>query len=76
MDKKLYQEAIDYELLTKEIYQNILQSEDVTNVDVKHDTQIKGRSGIDHQVDVSWQFKQCGNLGTPYLIQNSQRVEN
>ncbi len=60
MDKKLYQEAIDYELLTKEIYQKILQSEDVTNVDVKHDTQIKGRSGVDHQVDISWQFKQAG----------------
>lgn len=80
MDKKLYQEAIAYELLTKEIYQEIIQSEGITNVDVKHNTQVKGRSGVDHQVDVSWQFKQaglqhtvlieCKNYGSAITLEN------
>lgn len=60
MNKDMYQAAIDYELLTKAVYDEILHTEGVSNIDVKHNTLIKGRSGVEHQVDVSWQFKQAG----------------
>jgi len=59
MNKYLYQAAIDYELLTKTIYEEMLKAEGVSSDDVKHNTLIKGRSGVKHQVDVSWQFTQA-----------------
>lgn len=59
MNKDMYQAAIEYELLTKAMYEDMLHAEGVSTVDVKHDTLVKGRSGVAHQVDVSWQFSQA-----------------
>ncbi|MEW6360079.1 MAG: restriction endonuclease [Planctomycetota bacterium] len=60
MNKDLYQSAIEYELLTKAVYEEVLRTEGVSTVEVRHDTFIKGRSGVQHQVDVSWKFTQAG----------------
>ena len=60
MDAKLYAEAIEYELLTQAIYQAILASEENRATNVHHNVPLLGRSGVEHQVDVFWEFKQAG----------------
>jgi hypothetical protein len=60
MDAELYKEAIEYELLTQSIYNEIMAKEGVANVDVQHNISIQGRSGAEHQIDVYWEFKQAG----------------
>ncbi|MBB3004013.1 hypothetical protein FHX57_006392 [Paraburkholderia tropica] len=60
MDANLYKESIDYELLTKSIYQEILSREGAGTIDVKHNISLAGRSGVEHQIDVFWEFKQAG----------------
>lgn len=60
MDADQYSEAIQYEQLTQAVYQAILQKEGVVNVQVEHDVRVVGRSGVSHQIDVLWQFKQAG----------------
>lgn len=51
--------ATEYELLTKAIYQTILKQEGA-NVEVLHNVSIKGTTGVSHQIDVHWRFKQAG----------------
>ena len=60
MDADLYKEAIEYELLTQAIYQEILAKEGITNIKVQHNISVEGRSSVEHQVDVYWEFKQAG----------------
>jgi len=50
----------DYEKLAQEIYKNILALDGVENVEVLHNANIKGRSGVEHQIDVFWQYKYAG----------------
>jgi hypothetical protein len=59
MDADMFQEAIEYELLTQAIYQAILDREG-TNIDVQHNVDVAGKSGVKHQVDVLWKFRQAG----------------
>lgn len=60
MDADTYQKAIEYELLTRSIYESVLSQEGVQNVDVKHNVDVVGRSGVEHQIDVLWDFEQAG----------------
>ncbi len=60
MDAQTYKEAIEYELLTQVVYKAILAKEGVNTIDVQHNTSLTGRSGVDHQIDVYWEFKQAG----------------
>lgn len=60
MDADLYNEAIGYERLTKAIYQEILDRESHGTISVEHNLSIRGRSGVEHQIDVCWEFKQAG----------------
>ncbi|OQW66505.1 MAG: hypothetical protein BVN28_00670 [Nitrospira sp. ST-bin4] len=60
MDAETYKEAIEYELLTRVVYEAILKQDGVTNVNVQHNVPLKGRSGVEHQIDVFWEFKQAG----------------
>ena len=60
MDKDLYTQAIQYEQLTQAIYQAILQKEGINNIQVEHNVDLKGRSGVKHQIDVLWRFKLAG----------------
>jgi hypothetical protein len=64
MDEELYAASIDYELLTKQIYEDILKLGGPEPIDVLHDRSITGRSGVGHQVDVHWKFKQAGIFHT------------
>lgn len=60
MDSEIYKQAIEYELLTKAVYEAILAQDGVSNISVKHNVSVTGRSGVDHQIDVSWEFIQAG----------------
>lgn len=60
MDQDLYAAAIDYEHLTQQIYQDILKLDGHEKIEVRHDERMLGRSGVEHQVDVHWKFKQAG----------------
>lgn len=60
MDAKTYQEAIEYELLTKAVYQGLLDEQYPGTITVQNNIDIVGRSGVAHQVDVYWEFKQAG----------------
>jgi hypothetical protein len=59
MDAKQYKDAIEYEKLTQAIYQAILREEGIDNIIVEHNVNIKGRSDVEHQIDVFWKFKQA-----------------
>lgn len=48
-----------YELLTKQILQDILNQSDVKTIEVKHNVIIKGKT-TKHQIDVYWKFELNG----------------
>lgn len=68
MDAELYKEAIDYEKLVQSIYQDILKGEGVSPDSVKHNIDIVGKSGVEHQVDVMWKHKLAG-IEHPVLVE-------
>ncbi|ELA8137772.1 restriction endonuclease [Vibrio parahaemolyticus] len=47
----------DYEKLAKKIYEDILTLEGVDNIEVKHNVKIRGKSGVEHQIDVYWEYR-------------------
>ncbi len=57
---ELCETSKDYELLTQKIYKAILESEGVENLEVKHDEKVRGKSGVEHQIDVFWEYKYAG----------------
>ncbi|WP_240223451.1 restriction endonuclease [Rheinheimera hassiensis] len=57
---ELCETSKDYELLTQKIYKAILESEGVENIAVRHDVKIKGKSGVEHQIDVFWEYRYVG----------------
>ncbi|MEM5482215.1 restriction endonuclease [Pseudoalteromonas fuliginea] len=52
--------SAEYEKLARKIYEDILSLEGVDNIEVKHNVKIKGISGVDHQIDVYWEYKYAG----------------
>lgn len=60
MDNEIYKAAIEYEILTQAVYKAILAKEGTGTINVHHNVSIAGRSGVEHQVDVYWEFKQAG----------------
>lgn len=60
MDKAMFDGAIEYEKLTQSIYQLILHKEGLQNIEVLHNQDVKGRSGVEHQIDVMWTYRQAG----------------
>lgn len=57
---QLCETSEDYELLTRKIFKEILESAGVENIDVRHNVRIKGKSGVEHQIDVFWEYKYTG----------------
>lgn len=47
-----------YEKLTQKLYQQIvdLDTNGYKDIEVKHNVKIKGKSGLEHQIDVFWEF--------------------
>lgn len=50
----------DYERLAKKIYEDILALGRVDNIEVKHNVKVRGKSGVEHQIDVYWEYRYAG----------------
>ncbi|MFK4784831.1 restriction endonuclease [Fusobacterium sp. MFO224] len=54
-------ENTEYEILTKEIYEALLEKEGYSNIiNVQHNINIKGKSGCQHQIDVYFEYEIAG----------------
>lgn len=51
---------IEYEIFVKEIYQSLLENDEINTVKVQHDVNLYGKSGCQHQIDVYWEFESAG----------------
>lgn len=53
-----------YELLAQWIYQQLLdyQNSGYRKIEVQHDVQLLGKTGVEHQVDIYWEFELAGVL--------------
>lgn len=79
MDQATLIAATEYEKLTQVVYQGLLSAEGFDKTNVRHDEDILGKSGVKHQVDVLWQFKQafiqhtvlveCKNYARPVTLE-------
>ena len=54
---KVSETSEDYEKLVKKIYEDILALEGVENIEVKHNEKVNGKSGVEHQIDVFWEYR-------------------
>ncbi|WBA18835.1 restriction endonuclease [Salinivibrio kushneri] len=57
---KVSETSAAYEKLAQKIYGEILELQGVENIDVRHNVKIKGKSGVEHQIDVFWEYKYAG----------------
>jgi len=53
-------EDTGYEKFAQEIYQTLLDSEDIKPTKVQHNVDLIGRSGCKHQIDVYWEYEIAG----------------
>lgn len=51
---------IEYEKFAQEIYQGLLDAENVKTIKVQHDVKLCGKSGQEHQIDVYWEYELAG----------------
>jgi|GEM_PF-1821487 len=49
----------DYELITRAIFQTLVDQDEARNIAVEHDVTLSGKF-LDHQVDVYWRFESAG----------------
>ncbi|AFM26873.1 restriction endonuclease [Desulfomonile tiedjei] len=64
MDADLYSQAIEYEQLTQAVYQAIWKTKDIGNITVTRNGRFKGRSGVEHQIDVFWKYEKDEQIQT------------
>ena len=55
-----FNEDVAYEKFAQEIYQTLLDSEDIKPTEVQHNVDLVGRSGCKHQIDVYWEYEIAG----------------
>jgi hypothetical protein len=60
MDADTYAQAVQYEQLTQIIYKELLALEGDLATEVAHNQAVKGKSGVEHQIDVLFRFKKAG----------------
>lgn len=51
----------EYELFTREIYQQMVNLDVLKATKVQHNVKLEGRSGQKHQIDVYWEYEIAGN---------------
>lgn len=52
-------EDVEYEKLTKEIYEALLNADGINSIEVRHNVKIQGQSAK-HQIDVYWEYELAG----------------
>lgn len=57
---KVASSSKEYEKLAQRIYKDIVAKQGIENIDVRHDAKVKGKSGVEHQIDVYWEFAYAG----------------
>jgi hypothetical protein len=82
MDAQVYKAAIEYELLAKIIYEEILARQGLERNSVQHNVTIRGRSGALHQIDIYWEFciagirhlvlVECKNYGSNLTLEKAR----
>lgn len=55
-----FSENVGYEIFAQEIYQALLNSENIKPIKVQHNINLPGRSGCLHQIDVYWEYELAG----------------
>ncbi len=51
--------GIPYELITQQIFQEILAQDSVVTIEVMHNITLQGKT-LSHQIDVFWEFEMGG----------------
>lgn len=56
--------GINFEKLTQSLYQQLVDYDmgEYQKIEVKQNVKIKGKSGVEHQIDVYWEYKLAGVL--------------
>ncbi len=52
--------ATEYELFTREIYQQLVDADTIKAIKVQHNVKLEGKSGQKHQIDVYWEYEIAG----------------
>lgn len=52
--------STEYELFTREVYQQLSAYHHTCATKVQHNIKMKGRSGCEHQIDVYWEYEKDG----------------
>lgn len=52
--------STEYEKVAQQVYQAILANDEVETIEVLHNVQITGLSGVAHQIDVYWRYLKDG----------------
>lgn len=52
--------STEYEKVAQQVYQAILANDEVETIEVLHNVQITGLSGVSHQIDVYWRYLKDG----------------
>ena len=70
--------SIEYELFTREIYQQLVDADTIKATKVQHNVKLEGKSGQKHQIDVYWEYEiagvihkvaiECKNYSKPIAI--------
>lgn len=60
--------GISYEVLTKQIFQHILNQNSVHTIEAKHNVTLQGRT-VKHQIDVYWEFDVGGGIIYKTIVQ-------
>lgn len=50
---------IEYEKLAQEIYQELINANDLNTIDIQHNIKLTGKSGQKRQIDVYWEYKEA-----------------
>lgn len=50
----------EYELFTQEVYKLLSTYTGMTSSSVQHNVKLKGKSGLEHQIDVYWEYNKDG----------------
>ena len=62
MKKKELNEDSKYEVFVQEIYQTLIDNEEIKSTIVQHNVDLIGKSGCNHQIDVYWEYEVAGIL--------------
>ncbi|AMW80468.1 hypothetical protein AMD27_16245 (plasmid) [Acinetobacter sp. TGL-Y2] len=49
-------QGTEFEIFSKELYEELLGQHDIKNLKVQHNVSLKGATGQHHQIDVYWEF--------------------